>query len=66
MGGSGRHGAERTAGRGYAGQKKVPTFLSPWKPTAPLTLQRTVSNCSERLFAKMTKRNLMKIDGGMK
>ena len=41
-GGSGRHSAGRTAGRGDAGQNKVPTFRWPWKPTAPLALQRTV------------------------
>ena len=58
-GGSGRHGAERTAGRGEAGQNKVPTFRSPWKPTAPLALQRTVNNCSERLFASANKGNPM-------
>ena len=50
-GGSARHGARRTAGRGDAGHNKVPTFRSLWEPTAPLALQRTKNNCSERLFA---------------
>ena len=58
-GGSGRHGAGRKAGRGDAGQKKVPTFRSPWKPTAPLARQRTVNNCSERLFASTNRGNPM-------
>ena len=58
-GGSGRHGARRTAGRGDAGQNKVPTFRSAWKPTAPLALQGTVNNCSERLFASTNKGNPM-------
>ena len=58
-GGSGRHGAGRTAGRGNAGQNKVPTFRSPWKPTAPLALQRTVNNCPGRLFASTNKGNPM-------
>ena len=47
---SGRHGAGRTARRGDAEQNKVPTFRSPWKPTAPLALQRTVKNCCGRPF----------------
>ena len=58
-GGSGRHGARRTAGRGDARQNKVPTFRWSWKPTAPLTLQRTVKNCPERLFARTNKENPM-------
>ena len=56
--GSGRHGAGRT-GRGDAGQNKVPTLRSPWKPTASLALQRTVNNCSGRLFASTNKNNHM-------
>ena len=58
-GGSGRHGAVRAAGRGDAGQNKVPTFRWPWKPTALLALQRTVNNCFERLFASTNKGNPM-------
>ena len=50
-GGSGRHGEGRTAGRGDAGLNAVRTFRWPWKPTAPLALQRTVNNCSQRFFA---------------
>ena len=46
MGGSGRHGAGRTAGRGDAGQNKVPTIRWPWKPTAPLAFQRNVKKLS--------------------
>ena len=57
--GSGRHDAGRTAGRGDAGQNNVRTFRSPWKPTAPLALQRTVNNCSESLFASTNKGNSM-------
>ena len=37
------------SGRGDAKQNMVPTFRWPWKPTAPLALQRTVNNWSERL-----------------
>ena len=55
--GSRRHDAGRTAGRGDAGQNKVPTFRSLWKPTAPLAIQRTVNECSERLFASTNKGN---------
>ena len=58
-GGSGRHGAGWTAGRVDAGQYKVPTFWWPWKPTAPLALQRNVNNCSERFFASANKGNPM-------
>ena len=58
-GGSGQHVVGRTAGRGDAEQNKVPTFRWPWKPTAPLALQRTVNNCSERLFASTNKGNPM-------
>ena len=58
-GGSGRHGAGRTAMRGDAGQNKVPTFRWPWKPTAPLALQRTVNNFSERIFANTNTGNPM-------
>ena len=50
-GGLGRHVAGGTARRGDAERIKVPTLRWPWKPTAPLALQRTVRNCSERLFA---------------
>ena len=65
-GGSGRQGAGRTAGRGDAGQNKVPTLRWPWKPTAPLALQRTVNNCSERLFASTNKGNPMETVEGTK
>ena len=57
MVGLGRHGAEQTAGQGDTGHNKVPTFRSPWKPTAPLALQRTVTNCSECLFASSNEGN---------
>ena len=65
-GGSGRHGAGRTAGRGDAGQNKVPTFRLPWKPTAPLALQRTVNKCSKRPFASKNKGNPMQTAEGTK
>ena len=58
-GGSGRHGARRTVGRGEAGQNRVPTFRSARKATVPLALQGTVNNCSERLFASTNKGNPM-------
>ena len=59
-GGSGRHGAGQTAGRGDPEQNKVPTVRWPWKSTAPMALQRMVNNCSERLLASTNKGNLMK------
>ena len=53
----GSQDAGRTARRGETGQKKVPIFRSPWKPTAPLALQHTVNNCSERIFASTNQIN---------
>ena len=57
--GSGRHGAGRTAGRGDAGQNKVPTFRSSWKPTAPLALQRNVNNCSKSLSKHKQRKKIL-------
>ena len=65
-GGSGRQGAGRTAGRGDAGQNNVTIFWMPWKPTAPLALQRTVNNCLERLFASTNKKKSYVNRGGNK
>ena len=58
-GGSGRRSAQRTVGRGEAGQTKVPTFRSASKATVPLALQGTINNCSERLFASTNQGNPM-------
>ena len=55
--GSGRRGARRTAGRGEAGQKRVPTIRSAPKPTVPVVLHGTINNCSERLLASTNKGN---------
>ena len=63
-GGLGRQGAGRTAGRGDARQNKVPTFRSPWKPTAPLAIQRNVNNCSERYFASTNNGNTLETAEG--
>ena len=48
-GGSGRHGAEQTAGRGDAGQNKVPTFRRPWKPRTKEILCKPVGEQNVRL-----------------
>ena len=58
-GGSGRRSAQRTVGRGEAGQTKVPTFRSAPKAAVPLALQGTVNNCTERLYASTNKGNPM-------
>ena len=55
-GGLGRQGAGRKAGRGDAGQNKVPTLRSPLKPTAPLAIRHNVNNFSERYFARTNKK----------
>ena len=58
-GGSGRHGARRTVGRGEAGQNRLPTFRSAQEANVPPALQGAVNNCSERLFASTNKGNPM-------
>ena len=59
-GGSGRHGARRTARRGDAGQNKVPTFRWLWKPIDPLALQRTVKTVLNESSQARTKKILCK------
>ena len=66
MGGSGLHGAGRTAGRGDAGQNKVPTFRSPWKPNALLAPQRNVNKFPERALASTNKGNPIQTVEGTK
>ena len=58
-GGSGRHSAQRTVGRGEAGQTRLPTFWSAPKASVPLALQGTVNDCFKRFFASTNKGNLM-------